>query len=454
MFALTLGQLPGIEDSECDVELPVDVEDEDLPQYFGGARITDGSPSLMAGFIALIMLYKSASHMARRAYPLEAWKEFMPYEASRLQQTIEAFSQELAQWAEDLPIIFKSGSTNEQHVSLGTVLYSNYSCVLATLHRNVLPRKQGQSKIPKSVAKALSSARECIRFAPAMKNVTLSMHSTIYLQNFFNSAVIILLYAVHAQGLMTSTTAMMEAVSCLEVIESWEGTWPGAKQRKELLLDLVKVARAAITIVSYSGTAGGDIPDQAEYTGVSGVGNSCSWIMCPNLLTLVTFARGRSGQSTGVWELASMGLPIGSLQILTRYLTNPPFRVEKADEVEEPLYEGKRNQLFGPRAPVSQTHHVAPLTGDRRTPTRSSFTSAASREVSPDSPRSVIIFSPEPSTPVLSRLQVSPVTRGASRLSHLPSPARGKSSVTRGPFLALLFTLVLPLVLDPGTAHC
>ena len=261
MFALTLGRPLGVEDSDCDVELPVDVEDVDLPQYFSGAHMTDKQPSLMAGFIAFITLYKIAGSMLRRVYALETWKGFMTLDRiSELQQTVEALDQELTQWIEDLPAIFKSSSVNEQQVSLSTVLCSNYYCVLTTLHRNFLPGKRDQPAIAKSVAKALSSARGCIRLAPAMKNVVpSSMHSTMYLQNLFSSAVIILLYAMHVQDPKASTVAMEEAKSCLDAVESWEGIWPGARKCKELLLDLMNTAKEAIMKTNHSGPASGNM---------------------------------------------------------------------------------------------------------------------------------------------------------------------------------------------------
>ena len=260
MFALTLGRPLGIEDSDCDVELPVDVEDEHLPQYFGGALMTDKQPSLMAGFIAFITLYKIAGSMLRRVYALETWKGFMmPDRTLELQQAVEALDQELTQWIEDLPSIFKSSSVSEQQVSMSTVLCSNYYCVLTTLHRNFLPGKRDQPTMAKSIAKALSSARGCIRLAPAMKSVVpSSMHSTMYLQNLFSSAVIILLYAMHVQDVKASAVAMDEAKACLDAVESWEGIWPGARKCKEVLLDLMNTAKEAITTANHNGTSGGN----------------------------------------------------------------------------------------------------------------------------------------------------------------------------------------------------
>src|SRR6266571_8581853 len=60
MLALALGRPIGAEDVDCDVELPIDLDDESLPDYFAGAPMTSETPSLMTGFISLISLYNIA----------------------------------------------------------------------------------------------------------------------------------------------------------------------------------------------------------------------------------------------------------------------------------------------------------------------------------------------------------------------------------------------------------
>jgi hypothetical protein len=248
MLALALGRPLGIEDSDCDVELPVDLEDEYLPEYFSGAHMSSKQPSLMAGFIALVSLYKIGGRVLRKVYALDAWRESVEHDRKEdLQHTVEALDQELTQWCEELPIVFKSTPMTDQQVSAGAVLCSHYYSVLTTLHRNFLPGKRDQPVAAKSTAKALSSARSCVRLAPSMKNVVpSSLHSTFFLQNLFSSAVIILLYAMHVADAKASSAAMDEVKDCLYAIESWEGSWPGARKCKELLLDLTNTASEAI----------------------------------------------------------------------------------------------------------------------------------------------------------------------------------------------------------------
>ncbi|KAJ7638605.1 fungal-specific transcription factor domain-containing protein [Roridomyces roridus] len=249
MLALALGRPLGINDSDCDVELPVDVDDEHLPEYFSGVTVPQKQPSLMTGFVALVELYKIAGRVLREVYALENCKDHLePDRKAELQRTVEALDAELTQWCEDLPAVFKSQSETDEQVSMGAVLCSHYYSVLTTLHRNFLPVKRDQPvTAAKSTAKAVSSARSCIRLAPSMKNVVpLSHHLAFFIQHLFSSAVILLLYAMHSSEPKAAAAAMEEAKSSLPALESWEGHWPGARKCKELLIELTTTATDAV----------------------------------------------------------------------------------------------------------------------------------------------------------------------------------------------------------------
>ncbi|KAJ3503856.1 hypothetical protein NLJ89_g8242 [Agrocybe chaxingu] len=248
MLALALGRPLGVNDSDCDVELPVDVDDDRLPEYFTGAAMTQRQPSLMTGTIALIKLYEIGGRVLRQVYALENCKDHLePERKAELQKTVESLDTELTKWCDDLPTVFKSQSETEEQVSMGAVLCSHYYSVLTTLHRNLLPVKRDQPVTAKSTVKAVSSARSCIRLAPSMKHVVPpSHHLAFFIQHLFSSAVIVLLYAMHASDPRAAAAAMEEARSTLNALESWEGQWPGAKKCKELLVDLVNTANEAI----------------------------------------------------------------------------------------------------------------------------------------------------------------------------------------------------------------
>ncbi|KAF5370087.1 hypothetical protein D9758_001267 [Tetrapyrgos nigripes] len=248
MLAVALGRPLGINDSDCDVEFPVEVDDEDLPEYFQGASMNSKPLSLMSGSVALTKLYQIGGRVLREVYALENCKDSLePERKAELQKTIEVLDNELTQWCNDLPAVFKSQSQTDQQVSMGAVLCSHYYSMLTTLHRNFIPVKRDQLVTPKSTSKAVSSARSCIRLAPSMKNVVPSSHHlAFFIQHLFSSAVILLLYAMHANDARASAAAMEEAKSTLPALESWEGQWPGARKCRELLVELTNTANEAI----------------------------------------------------------------------------------------------------------------------------------------------------------------------------------------------------------------
>ncbi|KIJ70318.1 hypothetical protein HYDPIDRAFT_77537 [Hydnomerulius pinastri MD-312] len=248
MLALALGRPLGVEDSDCDVELPVDVDDEYLPEYYSGVNLSQKPPSLMSGTIALVTLYQIAGRVLRQVYAIDNCKEVLePEKRIELQRSVEALDLELSRWIDELPASFGNVATEVKHISMTAVLYSHYYSVLTTLHRNFLPVKRDQSVAPKSTAKAVSSARSCIRLVSSFNNVVPpSHHLAFFIQHLFSSAVIILLYAMHCSDPKAAVTAMDEAKSCLPAIESWEGYWPGARKCKELLTELTNTADEAI----------------------------------------------------------------------------------------------------------------------------------------------------------------------------------------------------------------
>lgn len=248
MLALALGRPLGIEDSDCDVELPVDVDDEWLPEYFKGVQLSQKPPSLMSGTIALVTLYQIAGRVLRQVYAIDCCKETLePDKRAELQRSVETLDGELSRWFDDLPSYFRNPSTSDKHMTMTVVLGGHYYSVLTTLHRNFLPVKRDQSIVPSSTTRAVISARSYIRLAPSINNVVpTSHHLAFFIQHLFSSAVVILLYAMHSQDAKAVAVAMDEARSCLPIIESWEGHWPGARKCKELLAELTSTADEAV----------------------------------------------------------------------------------------------------------------------------------------------------------------------------------------------------------------
>lgn len=139
MLAVALGRPLGIDDADCDVELPLDIDDVALPTYF--ASLSHGgkngpsttaataevpiTPSLMKGFNALTCLFKIAGQVLRSVYALDKCKENLDEDKmTELQASADRLDKLLTEWCEKLPAPFKSNPQTSQQVSLGAILCS------------------------------------------------------------------------------------------------------------------------------------------------------------------------------------------------------------------------------------------------------------------------------------------------------------------------------------------
>lgn len=247
MLALALGRPLGVDDRDCDAEFPIQVDDDHLQAYLDSTLARQTSPSLMVGFVALSALFKIGGEVLRRVYSVK----HSGVSETDLQAAIDELDIQLTDWCERLPPAFKYLPSNEQQTRIGSILASSYYAILITLHRKSLsPRRMGPSPAApgfNSVPKAVQSARACIRLAPSAKDVIPpSHHLAFFIQFLSTSAVIVLLFAMHAPDEAAAATAMGEVQGSLTVLRALEGRWPGARKCTELLESLVEVARGVL----------------------------------------------------------------------------------------------------------------------------------------------------------------------------------------------------------------
>lgn len=244
MLAIALGRPLGIDDRDCDAEFPLQVDDEHLQAYLNGQLAPQSTPCPMVGFVALSALFKIGGEVLRGVYSVRS--SSIP--DSDIEMTTEDLDAQLNDWCERLPPAFKYLPTNEEQTRIGSILASCYYAILITLHRKSLSaRRMGRSSqmsVSASASKAVQSARACVRIAPSTKNVIPpSHHMAFFVQFLLTSAVIVLLFAMHAPDEALAASAMSEVQVSLATLQALEGQWPGARKCTELLEGLVEVAR-------------------------------------------------------------------------------------------------------------------------------------------------------------------------------------------------------------------
>lgn len=246
MLAIALGRPLGVDDRDCDAEFPIQVDDDNLQAYLDNQLTQPRTPSLMVGFVALAALFKIGGEVLRRVYSVTS----RVLSEVDLQVAIDELDVQLTDWCERLPTAFKYHPNNDQQMRISSNLASSYYAILITLHRKSLsPRRIRSRSTPdsNSVPKAVQSARACIRLAPSAKDViSPSHHLAFFIQFLSTSAVIVLLFAMHAPDEATAATAMGEVQGSLTTLRALEGRWPGARKCTELLDSLVEVARGVM----------------------------------------------------------------------------------------------------------------------------------------------------------------------------------------------------------------
>ncbi|KAM6495549.1 Fungal specific transcription factor domain containing protein [Amanita muscaria] len=411
MLALALGRPLGINDADCDIEMPAEVDDGQLAQYFMGALLNQRHPPLMAGMIALFKLYEIGGRVLRQVYAVDICKDNLEVEKKAdLQRVVEALDAELTKWCDDLPPAFKSASETEEQVSMGAVLCSHYYSVLTTLHRNFLPVKRDQPVTPKSTVKAVSSARSCIRLAPSIKHVVPpSHHLAFFIQHLFSSAVILLLYAMHAPEPRAASAAMDEAKSTLTALESWEGQWPGARKCKELLLELTGTATEAINKndkANVTPLAGPSVPTTVGTSGASRLNERRRSVTITNVPT------GTARMNKNRTRRNHSRDPSTSSTSSRRLAAVSPYRVDPAHRARS----SSRRRGLEDDGPERGNLAYYQLASPKSNPTASSHSSPASVNL------------PSPAMPVLENVHESPPPTGFNNFVPPVSPIHSSSS--------------------------
>ncbi|EJT97573.1 hypothetical protein DACRYDRAFT_119248 [Dacryopinax primogenitus] len=245
LLAVALGRPLGIEDSDCDVELPLPLDDEALRLHLEGQPM--GEPStIMVGFIALTDLAKIGGQMLRQVYAVNKTGFHLDaVAAAALQQSVDALDSALSKWCDSLPPELRSKPQGEKEIFMAAILCTSYYAILISLHRVFLPtsRRHGPTQSV-SIAKAVSASRNCILLAKALRNIIFpSHHLAFFVQYLFSSAVILCLCIMRLMDETQSKQSMAEVTQCIQCLHDLESSYPGAKKCRDLLIKLFEVSK-------------------------------------------------------------------------------------------------------------------------------------------------------------------------------------------------------------------
>ena len=144
LLSVCLGRPMGVEDDDCDCEMPLDMDDVGLEAY--GKETPSETPSLgasrMTGFIAFCRLCRIAGKISRTINPLRISRMCQnrgQNTATQLMKSIRELDFELSEWLENIPdaIKFSANSSDSEspHLTMCIITYILHAGCTVNLHR-------------------------------------------------------------------------------------------------------------------------------------------------------------------------------------------------------------------------------------------------------------------------------------------------------------------------------
>jgi hypothetical protein len=141
LLAICLGRPLGIEDTDCNCEIPLDLDDHQLETYCripSSQRTKPSIPSRLSGFIAFSRLCQIAGKVIRAMNPLHM-RTTSPKRLHERQILVSSLDAELAEWLRTVPdgIRFSANDLNADsaHLTMCVILYIVHAGCVINLHR-------------------------------------------------------------------------------------------------------------------------------------------------------------------------------------------------------------------------------------------------------------------------------------------------------------------------------
>jgi hypothetical protein len=137
----------GVDDSDCNCEMPLDMDDAQLEAYCNESpnlRSKPSCPSRLAGFISFSKLCYISGRIVRVMNPLQMRqmrKKVGPKRLKEKQKLVESLDAELSEWLRTVPdsIKFSANSMDmdSPHLTMCVILYIVHAGCVINLHRFV-----------------------------------------------------------------------------------------------------------------------------------------------------------------------------------------------------------------------------------------------------------------------------------------------------------------------------
>ncbi|RDW63254.1 hypothetical protein BP6252_10799 [Coleophoma cylindrospora] len=248
ILSITLGRPMGIDDNDCDCEMPLDIDDDSLESYCASISTSDIAslrtatqpffpPSRITGFIAFAHLCKIAGRIVRAMSALEMKG---PRSATELRRTVETLESELTNWLQNVPDAIKFSVNSADEISGPGAPHLTIPLIPDPNHvHNTLEHPSYQ--------KCINAARSCIRVAELIRErVPPSHHLALCTHNLTVSGVLLLRTMTSSPSLTLnpSSDVTADVNACIRYITSLQSVWQGSERSRMILEELWEYTRS------------------------------------------------------------------------------------------------------------------------------------------------------------------------------------------------------------------
>ncbi|ORY25832.1 fungal-specific transcription factor domain-domain-containing protein [Naematelia encephala] len=242
ILSVSLGRPSGIDDDDCDVELP-----SDQTCCEGNALSEPPGDNPMTGFNSLVKIYTIAGRIERTAHSISFLNKYdNSADHPKVRETIRKLDDMLSEWSESLPSSVRYAANNPNRPDMFALCllghFALYACIL-NLHRPFMPDLNTSSPLYtfKSLQKCVDAARGCIRVGEEVKKLLPTTHHCQFCVQYLTISGITLLRCL--PYVSNSHELIKDAMHCRYLLGQLEDTWPGSKTCGSLLQELLDICQ-------------------------------------------------------------------------------------------------------------------------------------------------------------------------------------------------------------------
>ncbi|KAJ7187374.1 fungal-specific transcription factor domain-containing protein, partial [Mycena filopes] len=251
------GRPCAMEESDLDVELPIECDDEFWEHPTRPFEQPPGVPSRVTFFNTILKLSHLLAFSLKMLYPLNKTRAVFSFDTVFEETLAAELDSALNNWHERIPAHLRWDPDRKDTVFFhqSVALYCQYYHLQIYVHKRFIPvLRKAPTGLP-SLAICTNAARACANVVDAQRRRAGNVPSIINLRSAFTAAIVLLLnvWSVKRTGVVSDPSREIANVrKCMEVVRLCEDRWQSAGLLWDILAELASVGQLPLAANSDS----------------------------------------------------------------------------------------------------------------------------------------------------------------------------------------------------------